>query len=89
MASAVGMAVLDVMEQERTMENSKEVGTYLLRQLVGLVDRWNYPSMNNSMAREVGYNPTIWYIQFQKFNHRMESLSQHPTNVRHGAADGK
>jgi len=40
MASAVGMAVLDVMEQERTMENSKEVGTYLLRQLVGLVDRY-------------------------------------------------
>ena len=39
MASTVGMAVLDVMEQEQTMQNSKEVGTYLLQKLVKLVDR--------------------------------------------------
>ena len=40
MASAVGIAVLETMEQEKTMENSKEVGTYLLQKLVHLVDRW-------------------------------------------------
>jgi len=40
MASRVGMAVLDVMEQEQTMQNSKEVGTYLLQKLVKLVDRY-------------------------------------------------
>jgi len=40
MASTVGMAVLDVMEQEQTMQNSKEVGTYLLQKLVKLVDRY-------------------------------------------------
>ena len=40
MASAVGIAVLETMEQEKTMQNSKEVGTYLLQKLVHLVDRW-------------------------------------------------
>jgi len=40
MASAVGIAVLETMEQEKTMQNSKEVGTYLLQKLVHLVDRY-------------------------------------------------
>lgn len=40
MAGAVGLAVLETMMEEKTMENSKEVGTYLLQNLVKLVDRY-------------------------------------------------
>ncbi len=39
MASAVGLAVLEALEEDGCQENSKEVGTYLLNRLVGLVDR--------------------------------------------------
>jgi 4-aminobutyrate aminotransferase-like enzyme len=39
MAGAVGISVLDVMEEENTMENSKVVGTYLLQGLVKLVNK--------------------------------------------------
>jgi len=39
MAAAVGMAVLDTMEKDETMQNSAVVGTYLLEKLVQLVDR--------------------------------------------------
>ena len=39
MAGAVGISVLDVMDEEKTMENSKVVGTYLLEKLVTLVDK--------------------------------------------------
>ena len=39
MASAVGISVLDVMEDEATQQNSQVVGTYLLEQLVKLVDK--------------------------------------------------
>lgn len=38
MASAVGLAVLDALEEDRCQETSKEVGTYLLQRLVKLVD---------------------------------------------------
>ena len=40
MASAVGLSVLDVIKEERCQENSLEVGTYLLQQLVTLVDKY-------------------------------------------------
>ena len=40
MAGAVGLAVLDAMEKDQTMENSRIVGTYLLEKLVALVDRY-------------------------------------------------
>ena len=40
MASAVGLAVLEVLEEEKCQENSLEVGTYLLSQLVQLVDKY-------------------------------------------------
>jgi len=40
MAGAVGISVLDVMEEENTMENSKVVGTYLLQGLVKLVNKY-------------------------------------------------
>merc|ERR1711872_748579 len=40
MAAAVGMAVLDTMEKDGTMQNSAVVGTYLLEKLVQLVDRY-------------------------------------------------
>jgi 4-aminobutyrate aminotransferase-like enzyme len=39
MASAVGLAVLEALEEDGCQQNSKEVGTYLLNRLVGLVDR--------------------------------------------------
>jgi len=41
MASAVGISVLDVMEEEATQQNSQVVGTYLLEQLVKLVDKYD------------------------------------------------
>ena len=40
MASAVGLSVLDVIKEEKCQENSLEVGTYLLQQLVTLVDKY-------------------------------------------------
>ena len=40
MASAVGLAVLEVLEEEKCQENSLEVGTYLLSKLVQLVDKY-------------------------------------------------
>jgi len=40
MASAVGLAVLETMEQEGTMNNSRVVGTHLLQKLVQLVDKY-------------------------------------------------
>ena len=40
MASAVGLAVLEVIEEEKLQENSKVVGTYLLEQLIQLVDKY-------------------------------------------------
>ena len=40
MASAVGLAVLEVMKEEKCQENSQEVGTYLLSKLVQLVDKY-------------------------------------------------
>ena len=40
MASAVGLAVLEVLKEEKCQENSLEVGTYLLSQLVQLVDKY-------------------------------------------------
>ena len=39
MAGAVGLAVLKAMEEDKTMENSRVVGTYLLEKLIKLVDR--------------------------------------------------
>ena len=39
MAGAVGLAVLKAMEKDKTMENSRIVGTYLLEKLIKLVDR--------------------------------------------------
>jgi len=41
MASAVGMAVLDVIKEEKCQENSLEVGTYFLQELVKLVDKYD------------------------------------------------
>jgi len=38
MSSAVGIAVLDVLEEDRCQEASKEVGTHLMEKLVTLVD---------------------------------------------------
>merc|ERR1712055_342396 len=38
MASAVGLAVLDALEEDKCQETSKVVGTYLLQKLVRLVD---------------------------------------------------
>jgi len=38
MASAVGIAVLDALEEDKCQEVSKEVGTYFLEKLVNLVD---------------------------------------------------
>ena len=38
MASAVGIAVLDSLEEDKCQEVSREVGTYFLEKLVGLVD---------------------------------------------------
>jgi len=38
MASAVGLAVLDALEEDKCQQISKEVGTYLLEKLVTLVD---------------------------------------------------
>ena len=40
MASAVGLSVLDVIKEEKFQENSLEVGTYLMQQLVTLVDKY-------------------------------------------------
>ena len=40
MASAVGLAVLEVLKEEKCQENSLEVGTYLLSKLVQLVDKY-------------------------------------------------
>ena len=40
MASAVGMAVLDAIKEDKCQENSLEVGTYLMEQLVKLVDKY-------------------------------------------------
>ena len=40
MASAVGLAVLEVLKEEKCQENSQEVGTYLLSKLVQLVDKY-------------------------------------------------
>jgi len=40
MASAVGMAVLDVLKEEKCQENSLEVGTYLLQELVKVADKY-------------------------------------------------
>ena len=39
MAGAVGIKVLEVMDEEKTQENSDVVGTYLLNKLVQLVDK--------------------------------------------------
>ena len=40
MASAVGMAVLDVIKEEKCQKNSLEVGTYLLQELVKVADKY-------------------------------------------------
>eukprot|EP00088_Acartia_fossae_P003947 TRINITY_DN11696_c0_g1_i1.p1 TRINITY_DN11696_c0_g1~~TRINITY_DN11696_c0_g1_i1.p1 ORF type:complete len:499 (+),score=87.62 TRINITY_DN11696_c0_g1_i1:38-1534(+) len=40
MAGAVGIKVLEVMDEEKTQENSDVVGTYLLNKLVQLVDKY-------------------------------------------------
>ncbi|XP_054733040.1 alanine--glyoxylate aminotransferase 2, mitochondrial isoform X2 [Anastrepha obliqua] len=40
MASAVGISVLDVIEEEQLQKNSLEVGTYFLQSLAGLRDRF-------------------------------------------------
>ena len=39
MASAVGIAVLDAIKEDRCQETSQEVGIYFLTKLVGLVDK--------------------------------------------------
>jgi 4-aminobutyrate aminotransferase-like enzyme len=39
MACAVGLAVLEAIEEDGSQHNSKEVGTHLLHKLVKLVDR--------------------------------------------------
>ena len=40
MASAVGIAVLDALEEDKSQANSLEVGTYFLEKLVQLVDKY-------------------------------------------------
>ncbi|XP_075164316.1 alanine--glyoxylate aminotransferase 2, mitochondrial isoform X2 [Haematobia irritans] len=40
MASAVGIAVLDVIEEEQLQKNSKDVGTYFLKKLAELRDKY-------------------------------------------------
>ena len=40
MASAVGIAVLDALKEDRCQETSLEVGTYLLTKLVDLVNKY-------------------------------------------------
>lgn len=41
LASAVGIAVLDVIEEEKLQENSLEVGTYFLKALEDLKQRYD------------------------------------------------
>ena len=40
MASAVGIAVLDALKEDKCQETSLEVGTYLLTRLVDLVNKY-------------------------------------------------
>jgi len=39
MASAVGLAVLEALQEDGSQQNSLEVGNYLLNRLVKLVDK--------------------------------------------------
>ena len=41
-AAAVGLAVLDVIEEERLVENAAEVGGYIKRQLAGFLDEFGF-----------------------------------------------